>query len=52
MSWSETNKMDFRYAAVTQYFIGNFTKVQICEIYGISKPVLDKWIAHFESEGI
>lgn len=52
MSWSESNKMDLRYAAVKQYFTGNFTKTQICEIYGISRPILDKWITRFEAEGI
>ncbi len=52
MSWSELNKMDLRYAAVRQYFTGNFTKVQICETYSISRPVLDKWIARFEAEGL
>lgn len=51
MSWSETNKMELRYAAVKQYFTGNFTKVQICNAFGISRPVLDKWISRFESDG-
>jgi putative transposase len=51
MPWSENNKMDLRYAAIKQYYTGNFTKHAICEIYQISRPVFNKWLSRFEEYG-
>jgi transposase InsO family protein/transposase len=51
MSWNEINKMNLRFAAIKQFNTGNFTKVEICLVYNISRPTLDKWIMRFKEGG-
>ena len=51
MPWSENRKMDTRFAAIKDFHTGNYSKKAICEIYGVSRPTLDKWINRFDVEG-
>jgi transposase InsO family protein/transposase len=51
MPWSENRKMDTRFAAIKEYHTGKYTKSELCEIYGISRPTLYKWLNRFDLEG-
>ena len=51
MPWSENKNMDLRFASIKEYHTGNFSKTEICSIYGISRPTFDKWLKRFDMEG-
>jgi len=51
MPWSKKSIMDERYCAIRAYMTRNFSKVEICQAYDISRPTLDKWIKRFHVGG-
>src|SRR4051812_39637389 len=52
MPWKETCAMEERKRFVLDWFSGSYTKTQLCEAYGISRPSGDKWIARALAEGV
>lgn len=50
MPWEET--MDQRIRAVMEVLESGFSKVSVCEGFGISRPTLDKWLGRYEVEGV
>jgi len=51
MAWKEQKKMDLRYALAKQFATGEFSKVELAEIYNISRPTVDKWLKRYDLEG-
>lgn len=51
MPWNEENKMTLREAAIFEFFKGEFTKIEICQKYNISRPTLNKWIYRYMDSG-
>jgi len=49
MPWEKT--MDQRIRAVMDVLENGFSKVSVCEDFGISRPTLDKWLHRYEEEG-
>lgn len=50
MPWEET--MDQRIRAVMEVVENGFSKVSVCEDFGISRPTLDKWLQRYALEGV
>ena len=51
MPWKETCAMDQRVECLGDWLSGEYTKMQLSRIYGVSRPTIDKWIARYEHEG-
>ncbi len=52
MPWKETCAMDQRVQFTSDYLSGDFSKRELCEAYGISRPTGDKWIQRYVLEGV
>ena len=52
MPWKETCAMDQRVQFTSDYLTGDFSKHELCEAYGISRPTGDKWIQRYTCEGV
>ena len=50
MPWEKT--MDQRIRAMWDVLEKGFSKVSVCEDFGISRPTLDKWLNRFDFEGL
>lgn len=50
MPWEKT--VDQRIRAVMDVVDGGFSKVSVCEEFGISRPTLDKWLDRYAEEGV
>ncbi len=50
MPWEEM--MDQRIRAVMDVLDNGFSRVSVCEDFGISRPTLDKWLKRYEVEGV
>jgi len=50
MPWEKM--MDQRIRAVMEVLENGFSKVSVCEDFGISRPTLDKWLRRYECEGV
>ncbi len=50
MPWEKM--MDQRIRAVMDVLDNGFSKVSVCEDFGISRPTLDKWLNRYEEEGV
>lgn len=51
MPWKETCAMDQRVRFIADWLSGEYTKKDLCEYYGISRPTGDKWIHRYDTEG-
>ena len=51
MPWKETSAMDQRLQLIADWLSGEYTKHDLCEIYDISRPTADKWIARYQDQG-
>jgi len=51
MPWKETCAMDQRIQFTSDYLSGDYSKQELCEAYGISRPTGDKWIRRYALEG-
>ena len=49
MPWKETCAMDQRF--IGDWLNGQYTKIDLCGFYGISRPTGDKWIQRYERLG-
>ncbi len=52
MPWKETCAMDQRVQFLGDWLSGQYTKTDLCEFYGISRPTGDKWIERYECLGV
>jgi transposase-like protein len=52
MPWKETSAMDQRLQLLADWLSGDYTKRNLCDIYGISRPTTDKWIARYRAGGM
>ncbi len=52
MPWKETSVMDQRVQLLADWLSGDYTKRDLCEIYAISRPTTDKWIARYRACGV
>lgn len=52
MPWKETSTMDQRVQFMGDWLSGQFTKTDLCEFYGISRPTGDKWIDRYQRSGV
>ena len=43
--------MDQRLQLLGDWMSGDYTKSELCRIYGISRPTTDKWIARYQDRG-
>lgn len=51
MPWKETSAMDQRVQFIGDWLSGRYSKVDLCELYGISRPTGDKWINRYQCLG-
>ena len=52
MPWKEIKIMDQREYFVGDYLTGDYPKGALCELYGISRPTGDKWLARYHAQGV
>ena len=52
MPWRETCAMDQRVQVIGEWLSGQYTKIDLCEFYGISRPMGDKWIGRYQRLGL
>ncbi|WP_342348189.1 helix-turn-helix domain-containing protein [uncultured Nitrospira sp.] len=45
MPWKETSAMDQRLQLIGDWLSHEYTKGELSQIYGVSRPTVDKWIA-------
>lgn len=51
MPWKETSAMDQRVQFIGDWLSGRYSKIDLCEFYGISRPTGDKWINRYHRFG-
>ncbi len=51
MPWNEVSKMEEKASAVREWRTGHYSKVELCEHYGVSRPTLDKWLKRADDYG-
>jgi len=51
MPWKETSAMDQRLQLIGDWLSREYTKCELSQIYGISRPTVDKWIARYQTRG-
>jgi transposase InsO family protein len=51
MPWEQTSAMDQRVQFIADWLSGDYFKVELCAIYGISRPTADKWIKRYQESG-
>jgi putative transposase len=51
MPWKETCAMDQRVQFIAEWLSGDYTKSELCEAYGVSRPTGDKWIRRYLEGG-
>lgn len=52
MPWKETSVMDQKIQLIADWLSGDYRKNQLCQIYGISRPTVDKWIGRYHEVGL
>jgi transposase InsO family protein len=51
MPWEQTSAMDQRVQFIADWLSRDYFKVELCAIYGISRPTADKWIKRYQQCG-
>ena len=51
MPWKETSVMEQRIQLIADWLSGAYTKRELSELYAISRPTTDKWIARYDAHG-
>ena len=51
MPWKETSAMDQRVQLIGDWLSGEYTKSELCQMYEISRPTADKWMARYRARG-
>src|SRR3989475_4306430 len=52
MPWKEASAMDERIQLIANWLSGDYSKSELCRIYGISRPTGDKWIRRYDQHGL
>lgn len=51
MPWKQTSAMDQRVKFIADWLSQNYTKIELCTAYGISRRTADKWIKRYQQHG-
>ena len=51
MPWKETSAMNQRVQLIADWLSGDYTKRELCQMYGISRPTTDKWLERYRTRG-
>jgi len=51
MPWKETSAMNQKIQLIADWLSGDYRKSELCEVYGISRPTVDKWIGRYQELG-
>jgi transposase InsO family protein len=51
MPWKETSAMNQKIQLLADWLSGDYRKSELCEVYGISRPTVDKWIGRYQELG-
>ena len=52
MPWEQTSAMDQRVKFIADWLSKEYTKIELCRAYGISRPSADKWIKRYGEGGV
>jgi transposase InsO family protein len=52
MPWEQTSAMDQRVQFIADWLSDDYTKMDLCRAYGISRPTADKWIQRYQQGGV
>jgi len=52
MPWKVTGVMEERMKLVVDWERGEYTKAELCQIYGVSRPTADKWLDRYARSGV
>ena len=52
MPWKQTSAMDQRVQFIADWLSGDYFKIELCTVYGISRPTADKWIRRYQEGGV
>jgi len=52
MPWEQTSAMDQRVQFIADWLSCDYTKMDLCRAYGISRPTADKWIQRYQQGGV
>lgn len=52
MPWEQTSAMDQRVQFIADWLSGEYFKVELCTMYGISRPTANKWIQRYQEGGV
>jgi transposase InsO family protein len=52
MPWEQTSAMDQRVKFIADWLSRNYSKMDLCRAYGISRPTADKWIQRYQQGGV
>ena len=51
MPWEQTSAMDQRVKFIADWLSKEYSKIELCRTYGISRPTADKWIKRYKEGG-
>ena len=49
MPWEQTSAMDQRVKFIANWLSKEYSKIELCRAYGISRPTADKWIKRYQA---
>jgi transposase InsO family protein len=52
MPWEQTSAMDQRVKFIADWLSHDYSKIELCTTYGISRPTADKWIKRYQQDGV
>jgi putative transposase len=52
MPWEQTSAMDQGVQFIADWLSHDYFKIDLCRVYGISRPTADKWIRMGEQIGL
>ncbi len=52
MPWEQTSAMDQRVKFIADWLSKEYSKIELCRAYGISRPTADKWIKRYQDGGV
>ena len=52
MPWEQTSAIDQRVQFIADWLSDDYTKMDLCRAYGISRPTADKWIQRYQQGGV
>jgi putative transposase len=52
MPWKQTSAMGQRVQFIGDWLSDDYLKIELCTIYGISRPTADKWIRRYQEGGV